>query len=76
MNASPTEYLPFVTLYIVIFCVVLFRLKSGNPGYFVALNLDANQEKVADFSGIPGIGAELTVVLTSNNYAVSDVAIK
>ncbi|XP_035786647.1 uncharacterized protein LOC118463846 [Anopheles albimanus] len=56
--------------------IAYIRLKSGNPGYFVALNLDANQEKVADFSGIPGIGAELTVVLTSNNYAVSDVAIK
>ncbi|XP_049536275.1 uncharacterized protein LOC125951452 isoform X2 [Anopheles darlingi] len=56
--------------------IAYIRLKPGNPGYFVALNLDPNQEKVADFSGIAGIGAELTVVLTSNNYAVPDVAIK
>uniref|UniRef100_A0A2M4BGT7 Putative cd98hc amino acid transporter protein n=1 Tax=Anopheles marajoara TaxID=58244 RepID=A0A2M4BGT7_9DIPT len=56
--------------------IAYIRLKSGNPGYFVALNLDPVQEKVADFGGIPGIGAELTVVLTSNNYAVPDVAIK
>ncbi|XP_050086803.1 uncharacterized protein LOC126571929 isoform X2 [Anopheles aquasalis] len=56
--------------------IAYIRLKSGNPGYFVALNLDPSEEKVADFSGIPGIGTELTVVLTSNNYAVPDVAIK
>uniref|UniRef100_A0A182N120 alpha-glucosidase n=1 Tax=Anopheles dirus TaxID=7168 RepID=A0A182N120_9DIPT len=53
------------------------RLKSGNPGYFVVLNLaQGDQPTTADFSGIYGIGSELTVVLTSQNYAVPNVGVK
>ncbi|XP_055626891.1 uncharacterized protein LOC129768958 [Toxorhynchites rutilus septentrionalis] len=51
------------------------RLKSGNPGYFVALNL-ADQHVEADFSGVEGIAEELTIVLTSENFRVPDVAAK
>ncbi|XP_058127089.1 uncharacterized protein LOC131290443 [Anopheles ziemanni] len=53
------------------------RLKSGNPGYFVVLNLaQGDQETKADFSAIEGISSELTVVLTSQNYAVPNVGVK
>uniref|UniRef100_A0A182QL47 alpha-glucosidase n=1 Tax=Anopheles farauti TaxID=69004 RepID=A0A182QL47_9DIPT len=53
------------------------RLKSGNPGYFVALNLvQGDQHTTANFSGIAGIGSELTVVMTSQNYAVPNVGVK
>ncbi|XP_058063125.1 uncharacterized protein LOC131213163 [Anopheles bellator] len=52
------------------------RLKSGNPGYLVALNLAQEEPKVADFSGIDGIGSELTVVLSSHNYAVPNIVAK
>ncbi|XP_040173426.1 uncharacterized protein LOC120906075 isoform X2 [Anopheles arabiensis] len=53
------------------------RLKSGNPGYFVVLNLASTDQKTTfDFSGIDGIGSELTVVLTSQNYAVPNVGVK
>lgn len=51
------------------------RQKSGNPGYFVALNL-ADQAVQADFSEVEGIAEELTVVLTSENYQVADIALK
>lgn len=51
------------------------RQKSGNPGYFVALNL-ADQAVEADFSSVEGIAEELTVVLTSENYQVADIATK
>lgn len=51
------------------------RQKSGNPGYFVALNL-ADQPVQADFSDVEGIAEELTVVLTSENYQVADIAAK
>ncbi|XP_035904801.1 uncharacterized protein LOC118508961 isoform X2 [Anopheles stephensi] len=52
------------------------RLKSGNPGYFVVLNLAQAEQRTLDFSGIDGIGSELTVVLTSQNYAVPNVGVK
>ncbi|XP_052900465.1 uncharacterized protein LOC128306872 [Anopheles moucheti] len=52
------------------------RLKSGNPGYFVVLNLAQTEQKMLDFSGVEGIGSELTVVLTSQNYDVPNVGIK
>uniref|UniRef100_A0A182J069 alpha-glucosidase n=1 Tax=Anopheles atroparvus TaxID=41427 RepID=A0A182J069_ANOAO len=53
------------------------RLKSGNPGYFVVLNLaQGDHQTMADFSGIDGIGSELTVVLTSQNYAVPNIGVK
>lgn len=51
------------------------RQKSGNPGYFVALNLD-DHDVQADFSAVEGIAEELTVVLTSENYQVADIAAK
>lgn len=51
------------------------RQKSGNPGYFVALNL-ADHDVQADFSAVEGIAEELTVVLTSENYQVADIAAK
>ncbi|XP_055551704.1 uncharacterized protein LOC129734026 [Wyeomyia smithii] len=51
------------------------RQKSGNPGYFVALNL-AEQQVEADFSQVVGIADELTVVLTSENYRVPDIGVK
>lgn len=51
------------------------RQKSGNPGYFVALNL-ADEPVQADFSAVEGIAEELTVVLTSENYQVPDIAAK
>ncbi|XP_058820830.1 neutral and basic amino acid transport protein rBAT [Topomyia yanbarensis] len=51
------------------------RQKSGNPGYFVALNL-AEQQVEADFSQVVGIADELTVVLSSENYRVPDIAVK
>ncbi|XP_053658732.1 uncharacterized protein LOC128707797 [Anopheles marshallii] len=53
-----------------------YMLKSGNPGYFVALNLAQTEQKMVDFSGIAGIGSELTVVLTSQNYDVPNVGVK
>ncbi|EAT46263.1 AAEL002527-PA [Aedes aegypti] len=56
-------------------CVGYTRQKSGNPGYFVALNL-ADQAVQADFSDVEGIAEELTVVLTSENYQVADIATK
>ncbi|XP_001655437.2 neutral and basic amino acid transport protein rBAT isoform X2 [Aedes aegypti] len=56
-------------------CVGYTRQKSGNPGYFVALNL-ADQAVQADFSDVEGIAEELTVVLTSENYQVADIAAK
>ncbi|XP_053678152.1 neutral and basic amino acid transport protein rBAT [Anopheles nili] len=52
------------------------RLKSGNPGYFVVLNLEQDEQRTVDFRGIDGIGNELTVVLTSQNYAVPNVGVK
>lgn len=41
------------------------------------LNLASTDQKTTfDFSGIDGIGSELTVVLTSQNYAVPNVGVK
>lgn len=52
------------------------RQKSGNPGYFVALNL-AKQKVEANFSQVGGgIADELTVVLTSENYNIPDIGVK
>lgn len=51
------------------------RQKSGNPGYFVALNL-AEQQVEADFSKVGGIAEELTVAVVSENYRVPDIAAK
>lgn len=62
-------------LTISIFPLPQYRQKSGNPGYFVALNL-ADQAVQADFSEVEGIAEELTVVLTSENYQVADIALK
>ncbi|XP_055586534.1 neutral and basic amino acid transport protein rBAT [Uranotaenia lowii] len=51
------------------------REKSGNPGFLVALNL-ADQDVQADFSAVDGIAEELTVVLTSDHYNVTDIGVK
>lgn len=51
------------------------RQKSGNPGYFVALNPTDGPLK-ADFGNVAGIAEELTVVLVSGNYQADDVAAK
>ncbi|EDS36767.1 CD98hc amino acid transporter protein [Culex quinquefasciatus] len=51
------------------------RQKSGNPGYFVALNPTDAPVK-ADFGLMQGIAEELTVVLVSANYREEDIAAK
>uniref|UniRef100_U5EQW4 alpha-glucosidase n=1 Tax=Corethrella appendiculata TaxID=1370023 RepID=U5EQW4_9DIPT len=50
------------------------RLKSGNPGYFVALNPN-DVEVVGNFTNTE-IASELTVVLLSDYYKVPNVAVK
>lgn len=46
---------------------LIFRLKSGNPGYFVIYNpIDANV--TADFSFVRSLPEQLTVELTSKPY--------
>lgn len=51
------------------------RQKSGNPGYFVALN-PTDAAIRADFGNVAGIAEELTVVLLSENYREADIALK
>lgn len=49
------------------FFFVHFRLKSGNPGYFVVYNPTESNITV-DFSTVSGLPEQLTVELTSKPY--------
>lgn len=49
-----------------------YRIKSGNPGYFVVYN-PSNEQITADFSAAEGIPESLTVNLFSQNYDVAEV---
>lgn len=51
------------------------RIKSGNPGYFVAYN-PTDELVRADFSKVDGIPEELTVHLLSHNYHVANIVEK
>lgn len=44
--------------------VSIYRLKSGNPGYFVVYNPTPNNV-TADFSAVHGLPEQLTVELAS-----------
>lgn len=54
---------------------MLCRIKSGNPGYFVAYN-PTESLVTANFSSVAGIPDLLTVHLFSDNYRVKDVTEK
>lgn len=51
------------------------RIKSGNPGYFVALNPSELYVK-ANFSFVASLPDQLTVDLVSKLYNVTDVTKK
>lgn len=59
-------------MYILFVCVVFssrihFRLKSGNPGYFVVYN-PTDADVTADFSSVESLPEQLTVELASKPY--------
>lgn len=63
---------------IVVFFVVYFfinRIKSGNPGYFVAFNPTDNYV-AANFSFVASLPDQLTVDMVSRLYNVTDVTKK
>lgn len=66
----------FISIYN-IFCFLSFsnRIKSGNPGYFVAYN-PGDSNVTSDFSKIVGMPEQLTVLKTSQNYNVTGIAEK
>lgn len=59
------------------FCLSLSanRIKSGNPGYFVAYNPTA-QLVLANFTAVKNIPEQLTVHLFSGNYKVPNIVEK
>lgn len=58
-----------------LFFFLLYRIKSGNPGYFVAFNPD-NAEVTANFSAIASLPEQLTVFHVSEKYNITGVTEK
>lgn len=56
------------------FCFSFLRIKSGNPGYFVAIN-PTTENIVADFSG-HNLPDKMTVDFVSSNFNTTEVALK
>jgi solute carrier family 3, member 2 len=54
---------------------LLDRFKSGNPGYFVALNPTGDLVE-ADFSAREDLPDELTVSVMSENHHVEGIQLK
>lgn len=52
---------------LIFFFRINFRLKSGNPGYFVVYN-PTDADVVADFTSIKSLPEELTFELASKPY--------
>lgn len=51
------------------------RIKSGNPGFFVAYN-PSNEGATPNFSEVPGLPEQLTVSLLSDNYNIDAIVEK
>lgn len=59
---------------LIFFCNFFNRIKSGNPGYFVAIN-PTKENVVADFSAY-GLPEKMTVDFVSANFNTTGVALK
>jgi solute carrier family 3 protein 2 len=51
--------------------LISFRVRSGNPGYFVAIN-PTDQEIDADFSDQKHISSELSASMLDDTYDEND----
>jgi hypothetical protein len=54
---------------------VCCRIKSGNPGYLVAFNT-ADKEVTVSFSKLKYVPEELTVLMKSSNFNITDIQAK